>query len=196
MDVMNTMLDLKDGDLVVEKGTDNVPRKIYGIYEDNSDSRYVIFCNGEFCRTKEEFESKYERFSPVIDADNPVTTELFTNGFCLQPSVKRLLIINGIKFNITADFLKVLELLRYNRFVFYDSELEAAFIAAGLAEQNSRGSCDCTSLLIEMYEVIYKAADNLYRSKVELTWTPSRENIEKLPKELREYIEMLHANIR
>ena len=68
---MNKTLDLKRGDFVVEKGTDNVPRKIYEIYEDVSDSRYVIFCNGEFCRTKEEFESKYERFSPVIDVDNP-----------------------------------------------------------------------------------------------------------------------------
>lgn len=193
---MNKTFDLKRGDFVVEKGTDNVPRKIFEIFEDVSYSRYVIFCNGEFCRTKEEFESKYERFSPVIDVDNPVTTEIFTNGFCLHPIVKRSIIINGIKFNVTADFFEVLESLSQHRFVFYDSELEAAFIAAGLADQNSKGSCDCTSQLTEMYEMIYTEAKNAYRGKVESTWTPTRENIDMLPKEIRDYIEMLHANIK
>ena len=106
------------------------------------------------------------------------------------------LVFQGIEIPVTHDTLETLEDLKdcdgfLSVMTFYGCEFSEKMLEAGLIKQNVRGSHYCTALFNDVYEQLCEKTLELYKTEIDVPWTPTPENIEALPEPIREYIESL-----
>ncbi len=186
------------GDLVMKKDTKS-PLKI----ERFTDNGEVRFENGPGAYIK-DLNDEYSLFTPVYDPEAPIKIKMVDEGIRLklESSAEYYVTVEGIDIPIVGgwdnSFEELLEELcscdgYMSRFIFdyCSDDLENALLAAGLIFKNVRGSYGATEKLRKLYDAIIQESYKMKELEPNMEWTPTEENIAKLPAPIREYIEGL-----
>jgi hypothetical protein len=188
------------GDLVRAKGSTKSPRKISRL-DCELKLADVLFYDGGGC-SLEELHTTYEPFIPLFDAANPVTPKIIDNGVRveLNSSARPYVTVNGVDIPIVEDFEDMLNDLSecdgaMARMTFDTWELKVAMIAAEMVFKNARGSYGHTQEFIRLYPSILEKSREAKSIAKDMDWTPTPENIAKLPAPIREYIESLQSKV-
>lgn len=195
---MERLTSFKVGDLVVEKSTKSL-KKIADLRPKKWGGT-VCFVDGEVVQMS-SFRRKYELYTSEVELDNPVKSKIVDNRakVVIESDIKYILTIAGVDIILPDDFIDFIEDLRtcdgsMARLLIDNDAFAKALVSAGLAWKNIRGSYGRTELFVRLYDCIEKETLKMYKVAASLEWTPTEDNIAKLPAPIREYIESLKAN--